>query len=541
VSTHRAEILAEIDRRRFGLGAGLLKIYNYYRGLLGLSLLAVFFQATIETRIGIVYRELFVLVAIGYTLINLISAVALQFLPPRLISHRRLSFLLVCYDIASLTTMMLLSGGVGSGLGVLILVTVACGAIIVTGRAAPLVPALASIAVLFEESYLALSLPSAQYDYFQAGILGILYFAFWYTIQTLSNRIRENDIRALTQAAELADLERINRLIVQRMRTGIVLVDHKNNIRMSNQSARGLLGERPDNELTRLPVMLLERLERWRNDLTMRSPPFQADAATPEVRANFLPVRPNDAYGDVTIFIEDIGEIQQQAQQLKLASIGRLSASIAHEIRNPLGAISHAAQLLHESDSLDQGDERLTEIIHAHCIRMNDVIENVLDMSRRIKPSPERMNLKAQVENFRDEFRETAKEAEIVIDISPSETEIRMDPSQLRQVLTNLVTNGIRYSRQRTGCSWVRIAGGIDVLTERPYLSIEDDGLGVPAENVANLFEPIFTTETSGTGLGLYVSRELCESNQARLSYSPLRGHGSCFRITFTHPDRLTA
>ena len=172
---------------------------------------------------------------------------------------------------------------------------------------------------------------------------------------------------------------------------------------------------------------------------------------------------------------------------------------------------------------------------------MNDVIENVLDMSRRIKPSPERMNLKAQVENFRDEFRETAKEAEIVIDISPSETEIRMDPSQLRQVLTNLVTNGIRYSRQRTGCSWVRIAGGIDVLTERPYLSIEDDGLGVPAENVANLFEPIFTTETSGTGLGLYVSRELCESNQARLSYSPLRGHGSCFRITFTHPDRLTA
>jgi two-component system sensor histidine kinase PilS (NtrC family) len=480
-------------------------------------------------------------IAIAYTLFNLVTAVTLQFLPRRLVSHRYVNFAMVVYDIATLTWLMYLSGGVGSGIGVLILVTVAFGAIIVTGRASGLVPALSSIAVLTEETLLVVTVPAFHDDYFQAGVLGILYFGFWFTLQNLSRRLRENDIRALTQAAELADLERINKLIIQRMRTGIVLVDGNNTIRMSNQSARSLLGEESGKELQSLHGALLKSLEKWRNDTTLRAPAFQPDANTPEVRASFLPVRPNDSHGDVTIFIEDTGEIQQQAQQLKLASIGRLSASIAHEIRNPLGAVSHAAQLLRESRNLDKGDERLTEIIHAHCLRMNGVIENVLDMSRRTAPSPERMRLLQQVEAFRAELLETMSDAQLEIDIDPPDTEIRMDPSQLRQILTNLAYNGIRYSRQTSGCPWVRIEGGVDPLTERPFVSVIDRGPGVAEENVANLFEPFFTTETSGTGLGLYISRELCESNQARLAYSRHATGGSCFRITFAHPDRITA
>ena len=538
--THRAEILVEIERRRLDLNLALLKVYNYYRVLVGLSLLAVISQTFIETRLGALLPGVFVWVAVGYTTINLASAVVLQLVPRGFFSHQYISFSLVLYDVLALTWLMYASGGVSSGLGALILVAVATGAIIVTGRAAALVAAFASISVLYEEFYLSLSAPHLHDDYFQAGVLGILYFAFSLAIQNLSTRLRQNDVRALTQAAELADLERVNRIIVQRMRTGIILVDGDSNIRMSNQSARTLIGANPDEELRALPKELIERLDAWRNNVYLRSPPFQLETTAPEIRTNFLPVRTQDPEGDVTIFIEDTGEIQQQAQQLKLASLGRLSAGIAHEIRNPLGAISHASQLLSESPNLDQGDQRLTDIIYAHCLRMNDVIENVLEMSRRAPATPVRLKLREQLREFNDAYTNANHGAEIEIDVEPQDTEIRMDPSQFHQVLTNLVQNGLRYSEEHSQCSYVRLQGGVDAISERPYLNIIDRGPGVDEAKVANLFEPFFTTEASGTGLGLYISRELCESNQARLSYSRHDDGGSCFRIIFAHPDRIT-
>ncbi len=538
--THRAEILAEIERRRFDLNLALLKVYNYYRVLVGLSLLAVISQTFIETRLGALLPGVFVWVAVGYTTINLASAVVLQLVPRGFFSRQYISFSLVLYDVLALTWLMYASGGVSSGLGALILVAVATGAIIVTGRAAALVAALASILVLYEEFYLSLSAPHLHDDYFQAGVLGILYFAFSLAIQNLSTRLRQNDVRALTQAAELADLERVNRIIVQRMRTGIVLVDRDSNIRMSNQSARTLVGANPEEELRALPKQLIERLDAWRNNVYLRSPPFQMDTTAPEIRTNFLPVRSQDPEGDVTIFIEDTGEIQQQAQQLKLASLGRLSAGIAHEIRNPLGAISHASQLLSESPNLDQGDQRLTDIIYDHCLRMNDVIENVLEMSRRAPATPVKLKLREQLCEFNDAYTNANQNAEIEIDVEPPDTEIRMDPSQFHQVLTNLVQNGLRYSEEHSQCAYVRLQGGVDTISERPYLNIIDRGPGVDEAKVANLFEPFFTTEASGTGLGLYISRELCESNQARLSYSRHDDGGGCFRIIFAHPDRIT-
>ena len=282
--THRAEILAEIERRRFDLNLALLKVYNYYRVLVGLSLLAVISQTFIETRLGALLPGVFVWVAVGYTTINLASAVVLQLVPRGFFSGQYISFSLVLYDVLALTWLMYASGGVSSGLGALILVAVATGAIIVTGRAAALVAALASILVLYEEFYLSLSAPHLHDDYFQAGVLGILYFAFSLAIQNLSTRLRQNDIRALTQAAELADLERVNRIIVQRMRTGIVLVDRDSNIRMSNQSARTLVGANPDEELRALPKQLIERLDAWRNNVYLRSPPFQMETTAPEIR-----------------------------------------------------------------------------------------------------------------------------------------------------------------------------------------------------------------------------------------------------------------
>jgi len=540
VITHRSEILEEINRRRVDLSLDLLRVYNYYRALVGMALLVVFAQTLVASRLGNLNPELFVSVTLGYTVFNLVAAIAVQFLPRRSFATQWPALGLAISDIVLLTWLMYLSGGVSSGIGVLILVSVATGAIIVTGRISMLLPATASIAVLYEEFYLSLSAPQLHDDYFQAGILGALYFAVSLGIQTLSRRIRDNDIRAMTQAAELADLERVNRQIVQRMRTGILLVDQANQVRMTNQSARALLGEVQNEELAELPEALTDHLEAWRENHHLRLPPFQIRQDTPEIRVAFAQVRSDDPASDVTIFVEDTGEIQQQAQQLKLAALGRLSASIAHEIRNPLGAISHAAQLLRESQNLDKGDERLTTIIHDHCRRMNEVIENVLEMSRRKPPAPTKIRLDEFLDSFRQGFSEAVKDAVIEISINPPETEVRMDTRQLGQVLTNLVSNGVRYSREAGREAYVRLEGGVDTGTERPYLNVVDHGPGVSPEQLDNLFEPFFTTSPSGTGLGLYISRELCEANQARLTYYPHPEGGSCFRITFAHPDRIT-
>ncbi|TDJ38949.1 MAG: HAMP domain-containing histidine kinase [Gammaproteobacteria bacterium] len=539
MTTPNAGIIQEIERRRFYLSLGLLKVYNYYRVLVGLALLSVFLQTLIGTRLGTLVPQLFATVVFSYIFLNLASTLVVQLIPRRFVGVQTISFALVAFDIFALTWMMYLSGGVGSGLGVLILVAVATGAIIVTGRASRLLPALGTIAVLFEEFYLSLSAPQLH-DYFQAGVLGVLYFAFFVAIQNLSDRIRRRDIQALTQAVELSDLERVNRQIIHRMRTGIVLVDHDNVVRMVNQSALALIGQVQHHELEELPENLVKHLNAWRQDIYLRIPPFQIGPGTPQIRVSFSAVRSDNQAGDVTIFIEDTGELQQQAQQLKLAALGRLSASIAHEIRNPLGAISHAAQLLSESDNLEKGDARLTDIIHSHCIRMNDVIENVLEMPRRTQPSPVRLCLASYLDEFAQGFKESMTDAIIEVKVEPKSTEVRIDRSQLSQVLTNLVGNGIRYSKEHNNECYVFLEGGIDPRTDRPYLNVIDHGPGVPEDQVVNLFEPFFTTAQSGTGLGLYISRELCEANQAGLSYFPHDDGGSCFRITFTHPDRIT-
>jgi two-component system sensor histidine kinase PilS (NtrC family) len=538
---HRAEIIEEIERRRYALNLSLLKVYNYYRLLVGLALATVFLQKVMGSNLGQLDPAAFLRTTLIYIAINVVSVLILQAIPRRRFNAQVIATTLVSYDIVALTALMYLSGGVGSGIGLLLLVSIATGAILVTGRRALLLASMAAIAVLYQEFYMSLSAPGLHDDYFQAGVLGALCFASALALQYLSQRVRDNDIRALTQAAELADLERVNRQIVQRMRTGIVVVDAAGWIRMANPSARSLLGVRPDEELLTLPEVLREHLDAWRRNTELRAAPFQVGLGTPEVRVNFLPVRSDDPSADVTVFLEDTSEVQQQAQQLKLAALGRLSASIAHEIRNPLGAISHAAQLLRESQDLETGDRRLTEIIHTHCLRMNGVVENVLETSRRRPPTPVRLILARHLESFVADFQDGDADADLRLRVDPPSTEVRIDRSQLDQVLTNLVGNAARHSRDHSGKGTVYLEGGIDPRTERPYLNIVDEGCGVPDESVNKLFEPFYTTVRSGTGLGLYISRELCEANQARLTYYRHERGGACFRITFSHPDRIIA
>ena len=242
------------------------------------------------------------------------------------------------------------------------------------------------------------------------------------------------------------------------------------------------------------------------------------------------------------VFLEDAAEVRQRAQQLKLASLGRLTGSIAHEIRNPLGAISHAGQLLSESPDISAQDRRLTQIISEHSQRMNNIIEDVMAIGRRKPAIAESFPLYVWLNEFLAELKERKGlgDADIDCEPIPGDLLIRMDKDQLHQVLWNLCENALRYSREAPLLSF---ACGRTPGAARPFIDIQDSGPGMSSEIAEQIFEPFYTGEKNGTGLGLYIARELCESNQASLNLVSSDAGGCRFRIQFAHPDRqqLTA
>ncbi|MCC5885425.1 MAG: PAS domain-containing sensor histidine kinase [Gammaproteobacteria bacterium] len=533
------KLVAEQQRRQ---AATLLRIYNYYRIVVGISLLVIFVREIGERLLGTLNPDAFMLMVLSYISANLVIAAASLVIPSRLFDRPTIGFIIVSLDIVALALLMHFSGGVSSGLGTLIIVAVAAGAILVPGRVSTVLPAIGTILVLYEEFYLSLLLAAPAPDFFHAGLLGALYFGTSLFIQSLSRRLQRSEVTSLERAAELESLERLNRLIVQRMRTGIVVFDNAGQSRLENEAGRALLRLEDSEGNTRpLPEPLLANFARWQENDKFRPEPFRSEPGANEIRLSFarLASQPDS---EVVAFIEDNTELTQQAQQLKLAALGRLSASIAHEIRNPLGAISHAAQLLRESPALDKADLRLADIIQTHSKRMNQVIENILELSRRRNPEPRLIGMREWLDEFVLRFQEGQEHpAEFDISLRPEDAEVRLDPRQLDQVLTNLCANAARYSQQNSGRRTVWLQGGIDPVTSRPWLDVIDNGPGVDPAQLEHLFEPFYTTEETGTGLGLYISKELCEANQAQLSYLPRKEGGSCFRIHFPHPQRQTA
>ena len=291
---------------------------------------------------------------------------------------------------------------------------------------------------------------------------------------------------------------------------------------------------------------LAEHIVGWRSDNNESShPEFDIEIGGDNVRitAHLAPLgRSGHRDGPILIFLEDASLMNERVQQSKLASLGRLSASIAHEIRNPVGAMSHAGQLLAESEALTEDDLRLTEIISTHAERVSHIIDNILQLSRREMSRPERFELEPWLRDFASEFTRTLElqEGELSVTDTVEGLEIRMDPSHLRQVLWNLCDNAVKYASE-TGGILVELQTGKTARTSQPYLEVLDQGHGVDEATADKIFEPFFTARSGGTGLGLYISRELCELNRATLVYRPRETGGSIFRIVFADPDRWEA
>lgn len=519
-----------------------LQVFNVYRMLLALIMAGLFFSEMGPSFLGRHDPSLFAMVSVVYLIVGFSGFWSIHRKRPDFATQ---TTALVFTDIVALTLMMHASGGVTTGLGMLLAVSVAAGSLLLPEANPLLFAAVGSLCILGEQLYADFNNQFPSTAYTQAGILGVMLFSSALLAMVLSQRARRSEALASRRGVDLANMERLNEHIIQHLQAGLLVVDARHRIRLMNNSAWFLLGLPASVEgeaLGQISSRLHDQLAAWQRDRKSEPKPFRLEMNGAELIPRFTMLG-NDTETGTLILLDDQARMSQQAQQLKLASLGRLTASIAHEIRNPLGALSHAAQLLGETPGLGRAEERLVEIIDTHTRRMNEIVESVLQLSRRDAAHPETLPLRPWLEEFINEFVELHNLAakQVSLAISPPATEILADDGQLRQILNNICENSLRYGRSAGGRYHLSLQGGLSREIRGPFLDVVDEGPGILPDLVPQLFEPFFTTDRrGGTGLGLYIARELAENNRARLEYIPVPTGGSCFRIIFADPREQT-
>jgi two-component system, NtrC family, sensor histidine kinase PilS len=466
---------------------------------------------------------------------------------------RTLALTHVAVDAVGLGALLWACGGGSSGVGILMVLPIGAMALLAENRDAFFMAAIAALALLLQQIATQIQGDTANADYVVAGMLGAVLFVVALSVRPLANRLRESEATVRRQELDLANLAQLSQYIVQHLRESILVVDVEDRIRLINESAAAMLGDAlavPDALLGEVSPRLLYLLATWRQSSAVNPEgegTVTAADGTRLIRPHFAQLGIGDP-GPVLVFLEDTGLIAEKVQQSKLAALGRLSASIAHEIRNPVGAMSHASQLLAESASISPEDRRLTQIIQTNGARVSRIIENVLEFSRRGTSKPERLKIVPWLETFRREFCATLQVPEESLVIAApadgadfDELEVRVDPMQLQQVLWNLCQNALTHGGAAAAGARIDLRYGRMPANARPFVEVADRGPGIENEDGERIFEPFFTRSAQGTGLGLFLARELAQTNGASLLHENRPGGGSLFRLVFSDPVRWEA
>jgi two-component system sensor histidine kinase PilS (NtrC family) len=433
-----------------------------------------------------------------------------------------------CTDVLVITLLLNASGGVRSGLGVMLVISLIGAAIVGPRRLSYLYAALATIALLLEQAYWVLGHDAPVNSFVQPGLLALGCFVATGITGWLASRVADNERLAMLRGRELASQMRVNQLVLRDTHDGVLVLDRDGRVVQHNPQAQLLL--RADALVgADIEALLPEFAERWRS---WRSGAAIGGAADLAVRGRDIGLRLLDSgteEGYSVLFVEDTTRAREQAQQLKLAALGRLTANIAHEIRNPLAAISHASELLAEQKA-GEAPERLTRIIHDNTRRLERLVSDVLQLNRRDRISAGPIRLRPWLREFLAEFvaNEAASTERFAVEVR-ADAWIEFDREHLHQVMWNLLRNAVRYAGPERGAVRIALRG----YAGRVELSVMDNGPGVPRSRQGQLFEPFFTTEAKGTGLGLYLARELCAANRATLEYVN-DTQGAHFRILCT-------
>jgi two-component system sensor histidine kinase PilS (NtrC family) len=516
----------------------VIGLLNVFRLIVPMMLLLVFFFDAPTRSLGTHRPGLFLGICVGYFVFGLIS---IQTIQRRWPAAEVQALLQLAVDTIAIVLLLHASGGISSGIGTLLILPAGATATIVRPRYALAGTALITLALLGETAFSVLIGLGYSADFLIAGLTGASLFAITLLAIPFANRLRESEALVQQRDIDLANLNELNEFIVQHLRESILVVDEVDQIRLINETAARLLGGGTVQSGASPRLQYL--LEGWRHQESDRRDSIgevvSADGGT-VIRPHFVSLSESGA-GPVLVFLEDTSVMAERAQQSKLAALGRLSASIAHEIRNPVGAMSHAGQLLRESPSLSPDDRHLTDIIENNGVRVSQIIENVLQLSRRDATRQERLELSGWLQTFVAEFTQTLQlpPATFRIQSDPGITtlEVQFDPTHLHQVAWNLCENAVKHAAARDS-GHIDLRLGRISTTGRPFLEVADRGTGIDEVHAERIFEPFFTGGTGGTGLGLFISRELCQTNGAMLLYERRVGGGSIFRIIFADPQR---
>ncbi len=449
----------------------------------------------------------------------------------------------IVVDILFIVMMMYAAGGVQSGLGLLLIVTIVSASLVSNGRLALFYAAIATIGLLLEQSYRIAEWGMPATSYTQSAMLSLSCFATAWLAYSLAKRVLLSEALASSRGVDLKNLAQVNALITQQIQDGVLVVDENLHIRHFNPQAAQFLSLKKEIEddlaLREHAPAIANILMYWINGNDEHKN-LIIPINNRELNLRIEPIHEANRKLGAVIFIQDWSKIQAAAQQAKLAALGRLTANIAHEIRNPLSAISHANQLLQEEKNLSGANARMLEIIEDNTQRINQIIKDVLELNRRDRTVQETISLNQYMIDFRQQFCAIEKIplTHFTFVIDPQDSVITFDRRHLTQILWNLCKNAWEHGCKKiNSLHLICFAQNTTAMSQYGYeIQVIDDGTGIAEEDRSKLFEPFYTTKTTGNGLGLYISRELAEANNARLIFQP-RKHGSAFILQLKNTD----
>ncbi|HEY3487426.1 MAG TPA: ATP-binding protein [Gammaproteobacteria bacterium] len=507
----------------------LLALYRLFIAVLLASLFSL-------GELGEQNPRLFVQAVLVYMVLALLWLILTHLRTPR---YQLQIYAHIASDIILISLMIFASGGLSSGLGILLIVNMGGAVLMLGGLAGLFFAAMGSLLLLLEQIYTHLTTGIPNNTYPQVAALGAVYFSVVVLVEVLQRRVRESEMLAEQRGLDIENLAQLNEQIIQQMQSGVIVVDDDEQIRLINRAARLQLGDRnqdPPFSLQSLSAELGIRYHVWLDNQQHMPSRIRLPGSPFELQPHFTQLGFSGNAGTL-IILEDATPYSRESQNIKLASLGRLTASIAHEIRNPLSAIQHASQLLAESTEIAANDKRLSEIITQQSERMNTIIENITQLSLKEKITPDTIQLFKWLIEFKKEFclHYGLAENDILLHTANEVNDpiVYFDPSQLHQIIWNLCANSLKYGRDKKGRIKLKLSIGFHANDNAHYLDIIDHGPGVPPEIQDQIFEPFFSSSNTSPGLGLYIVRELCEFNRAQIRYINTPQQGAVFRIQF--------
>jgi two-component system sensor histidine kinase PilS (NtrC family) len=445
-------------------------------------------------------------------------------------------------DVTAFSLLHLLEVGVSFNFAALLVLPVLMGGVL-TSRVRALGTTAAVTLVLLAAAWR--SGPDSPTLMLQSGLAGMGLFVIVLLASELAGRLSREELAARGSLELARQQAQLNRLVIEEMVDGVLVVDRALQVRAANPAARALL---VDQGLSPPAPFFLDRQAAWAalwqaaqqavgsgqwpeagQDVVLAF--GQGHTRTLRLRVRFMRARAAEAARGTdaaqsepaaVLLLEDLRTLQARIRQEKLAAMGRVSAGIAHEIRNPLAAIAQANALMME-DPLPPAQHQLAAIVADNVQRLKRLVDDVMEVAPGALPDAQAVDAAAAVAHAATDWARTlalpmGTASPLRAELHPAPLGVAFDPEHLRRVLVNLLDNALRHASGAPGSVFLRLA---PIDDQRVALSVLSDGAPITPEVERLLFEPFFSTRSRGTGLGLYICRELCERYGASIEYRP--------------------